>query len=383
MSALYIHIPYCKQRCIYCDFYSSATKEDKKDYIDALIQEFKERKSEVKEPIETLYIGGGTPTTLSKEEISYLFKHILEEKELYNLKEITIEANPENLSKDYIEYLKNHTPINRLSIGIQSFDNADLITIGRKHSKEDAILAVKQAQELGFNNISIDLIYNLPQMDKEKWLKNLKTAKDLNIQHISAYSLTVEEKTILHKLIEKGELTLAKEDEQIEQYDLTITYLTNNGFEHYETSSFAHLNTETDNNTSLYRSKHNSSYWNNTPYIGIGASAHSYNLEQRRWNIANIKEYIQKIKNNLPYYEIENLSTKDKYNEYIIIGTRIKEGLNLTQIEANFPPTYATHFQTQIKSLIEKNLIDKNHTNYRLTQEGEHIANTIAIELMR
>ncbi|MDD2192377.1 MAG: radical SAM family heme chaperone HemW, partial [Bacteroidales bacterium] len=195
MSGLYIHIPYCKQRCIYCDFYSSATREGKKEYIDALIKEFEHRKEEIKEPITTLYIGGGTPTTLRKEEISYLFSNILKDKELFNLSEITIEANPENLSQDYLEHLVNNTPINRLSIGIQSFDNKDLETIGRKHSKEDAIRAVKQAQDLGINNMSIDLIYNLPQMDNEKLLNNLEIAKGLDIQHISAYSLMVEKDT--------------------------------------------------------------------------------------------------------------------------------------------------------------------------------------------
>ena len=383
MSGLYIHIPYCKQRCIYCDFYSSATREGKKEYIDALIKEFEHRKDEIKEPITTLYIGGGTPTTLTKKEISYFFSNILKDKEKFNLSEITIEANPENLSQDYLEHLVNNTPINRLSIGIQSFDNKDLETIGRKHSKEDAIRAVKQAQDLGINNISIDLIYNLPQMDNEKLLSNLEIAKGLNIQHISAYSLMVEENTALDKLIEKGKLILPKEEEQIEQYDLTIDYLTKNGFEHYETSSFASLSKLSKNKESAFRSKHNSSYWNNIPYIGLGASAHSYNLEERRWNISDLNEYIEKINKNEPYYEKESLSIKDKYNEYIIVGTRIKEGLDSSYIESTFPLSYSKHFQNQAQSLLKDKLIEKTNNNYTLTQEGEHIANTVALKLMK
>lgn len=383
MSGLYIHIPYCKQRCIYCDFYSSATREGKKEYIDALIKEFEHRKEEIKEPITTLYIGGGTPTTLRKEEISYLFSNILKDKELFNLSEITIEANPENLSQDYLEHLVNNTPINRLSIGIQSFDNKDLETIGRKHSKEDAIRAVKQAQDLGINNISIDLIYNLPQMDNEKLLNNLEIAKGLDIQHISAYSLMVEKDTVLDKLIEKGKLILPKEEEQIEQYDLTIDYLTKNGFEHYETSSFASLSKELKNKESAFRSKHNSSYWNNVPYIGLGASAHSYNLEERRWNVSDLNEYIEKINKNEAYYEKESLSIKDKYNEYIIVGTRIKEGLDSSYIESTFPLSYSKHFQNQAQSLLKDKLIEKTNNNYTLTQEGEHIANTVALKLMK
>ncbi|MFA7081678.1 MAG: radical SAM family heme chaperone HemW [Bacteroidales bacterium] len=382
MSGLYIHIPYCKQRCIYCDFYSSATKEDKKDYLDALIREFEERKPEIKEEIQTLYIGGGTPTTLRKEEISYLFENIMKDKALFNLREITIEANPENLSRDYLEFLIKNTPINRLSIGIQSFDNKDLETIGRKHSKEDAIRAVKDAQDLGIENISIDLIYNLPNMDNEKWLSNLRIASELNIQHISAYSLSVEENTALFKLIEKGKLSLASEEKQIEQYDITIDYLTKNGFEHYETSSFASLSSLLENKTSAFRSKHNSSYWNNTAYIGLGASAHSYNLKQRRWNISDLKEYIEKINDNKPYYETETLSQKDRYNEYIIVGTRIKEGLSEKYIEEMFSLSFITHFKTQVKSLVESKLLEKNDSRYTLTKKGEHIANTVALKLI-
>lgn len=383
MSGLYIHIPYCKQRCIYCDFYSSATKEDKKEYLDALIKEFGERKGEVKDKIETLYIGGGTPTTLKKEEISYLFEHIMKDKELFNLREITIEANPENLSRDYLDFLINNTPINRLSIGIQSFDNKDLETIGRKHSKEDAIRAVKQAQDLGIENISIDLIYNLPNMDNEKWLSNLRIASELNIQHISAYSLSVEENTILHKLIEKGKLSLASEEKQIQQYDITIDYLTKNGFEHYETSSFASLSNLNENNESAFRSKHNSSYWNNTAYIGLGASAHSYDLEKRRWNVSDIKEYIQKVNQNKTYYETETLSIEDRYNEYIIVGTRIKEGISEDYIEDEFPLSFSTYFKTQVKSLVESKLLEKTNNHYILTKEGEHIANTVALKLIK
>ncbi|MDD4830444.1 MAG: radical SAM family heme chaperone HemW, partial [Bacteroidales bacterium] len=336
MSGLYIHIPYCKQRCIYCDFYSSATREDKKTYIECLIKEFEQRKSELTQKIETIYFGGGTPSILTKDELSFLLTNILKQSELFNLSEITLEANPENLTFDYLEFLKKNTPINRLSIGIQSFNNQDLKILGRKHSAEEAIKAVKASQELGLDNISIDLMFNLPNMTKEKWLKNLQTAINLNIQHISAYSLTVEEGTMLHTLIDKQKLTLPTEKQQIEQFDLTIEFLTKNGFEHYETSNYASLKVNDEwLMVNGWRSKHNSSYWNNTPYLGLGASAHSFDGEERSWNISDLKEYISRIKNNQPLSEKETLTEKDKYNEYILVGTRIKEGLNPDYIKTN------------------------------------------------
>lgn len=381
MSALYIHIPYCKQRCIYCDYYSSSTREDKKEYINTLVQEFDKRKKEIKEPIETIYIGGGTPTTLSKEDISNLFKGILEDKELFKLREITIEANPENLSQDYIKFLKDSTPINRLSIGIQSFDNKDLKALGRKHSKEDAIRGVKYAQEIGFNNISIDLIYSLPSMNLESWLKNLKIAIGLNIQHISAYILTVEENTVLYNLVEKGKLALPNEQEQINQFDLTIDYLSENSFEHYETSNFSLISSK--ERRKEFRSKHNSSYWNNTSYIGLGASAHSYNQKERRWNISDIKKYIKGVKDNILYYEKEILSINNKYNEYIIIGTRTIEGLNLNYIKENFPKSYASYFENQVQPLLKSKLIESNNNNYTLSSKAKRIADTLAIRLMK
>ncbi len=400
MSGLYIHIPYCKQRCIYCDFYSCASKESKKDYLESLIKEFECRKQELKEPITTIYLGGGTPSTLTKEELSFLFSNILKNKELFSNKiedlplEITFEANPEHLTKDYLNFLKNSTPINRLSLGIQSFNNDDLKTIGRKHTQEQAIEAVHQAQEIGFNNISIDLMFNLPNMTKEKWQQNLNQAISLNIQHISAYSLSVEEGTMLDTLIKKGKLTIPSEEEQLNQFDQTIDFLTNNNFEHYETSNYASLKVSYEYSiandkwsvVNSWRSKHNSSYWNNTPYLGIGASAHSYSVEERRWNIANIKEYIERVKSNKPYSEKETLTQKDKYNEYILVGIRIKEGLNPNYIKTNFPPTYYNHFQTQAQKLIKEGLLKqenptKEETPYTLTQEGSHLANRIAVNL--
>ena len=402
MSGLYIHIPYCKQKCIYCDFYSQATRESKKEYLECLIKEFESRKHELKEPIKTIYLGGGTPSTLTKEELSYLFENIFKQKDIFSNKnlEITFEANPEHLTKDYLNFLKNSTPINRLSLGIQSFNNDDLKTIGRKHTQEQAIEAVRQAQEIGFNNISIDLMFNLPNMTKEKWQHNLNQAISLNIQHISAYSLSVEEGTMLESLIKKGKLSLPSEEEQLNQFDQTIDFLTSNGFEHYETSNYASIKVNGQwlmvndkwlmvNDELLmdngWRSKHNSSYWNNTPYLGIGASAHSFLGEERIWNIANIKEYIERVKTNKPYSEKETLTQKDKYNEYILVGIRVKEGINPNYIKTNFPDYY-THFQTQAQKLKKEGLLKqenpiKQETPYTLTQEGSHLANRIAVNL--
>lgn len=393
MSGLYIHIPYCKQKCIYCDFYSLATKEDKKTYIECLIKEFEQRKTELTQQIETIYLGGGTPSILTKEELSFLLTNILKQSELFNLSEITLESNPENLTFDYLEFLKNNTPINRLSIGIQSFNNQDLKTLGRKHSAEQAIKAVKESQELGFENISIDLMFNLPNMTTEKWQHNLNQAISLNIQHISAYSLSVEEGTMLDTLIKKNKLTIPSEEEQLNQFDQTIDFLTNHNFEHYETSNYASTKVNDERSEAIgWRSKHNSSYWNNTPYLGLGASSHSLLKGERIWNIANIKEYIERVRTNKPYSEKETLTEKDKYNEYILVGIRIKEGINPNYIKANFPPTYYTHFQTQAQKIIEEGLLKQEHpanqeiitneeTPYTLTTKGSHLANRIGVNL--
>jgi oxygen-independent coproporphyrinogen-3 oxidase len=393
MSALYIHIPYCKQRCIYCDFYSSATRESKKEYLQCLIEEWEQRKYELNQPFQTIYIGGGTPSTLNEEELEFLFKNILKNKDLFtdNIEEIeiTFEANPENLNRDYLKFLKENTPINRLSIGIQSFDEDDLKLIGRRHSGKDAIKSVNLAQEIGFDNISIDLMFGLPNMTESSWQKNLYQALMLNVQHISAYQLSVEDKTMLSTLLNKGKLSLPNEEQQIKQFKETINVLTENHFEHYEISNYALIELNSTNKTSesnkkSYRSKHNSSYWQNVPYLGIGASSHSYCITERRWNISDIKQYVHKIKTNQPYWEKETLSEKEHYNEYILVGVRTKEGFDLDYMQKTFSEPYIKHFLSKIDELQSEGLIEKQAStnNYALTLNGLFLSNQIALILI-
>lgn len=375
MSGLYIHIPYCKQKCIYCDFYSSATRESKESYIKALTKELSLRKDYLDKPLRTIYFGGGTPSTLSKEEITLIFKAIKDNFDLSLLEETTFEANPEHLKGDYLEFLIS-TPINRLSLGTQSFDDNYLKTLGRKHSSLESIEVIKNAQRIGFDNISIDLMFNLPSMSLEKWKTNLSKAMELNIQHISAYSLSVEEGTMLDKLIAKKRLSIPSETEQLEQFNYAIDFLESNGFEHYETSNYA---------LKGFRSLHNSNYWNNTPYLGIGASAHSFDGKERRWNISSIDNYssILNSNSNEDYFEKEILSEKDFYNEYIMVGIRTKEGLDKNFVERNFSDTFSKEFNKTIQSLKDRNLVEENSQNiFTLTRKAIEISNQIALELI-
>ncbi|MBP1646082.1 MAG: hemN [Bacteroidetes bacterium] len=380
MSGLYIHIPFCRQKCLYCDFYSLATRESKKAYLEALAREWEQRKNDldwgVKEPIKTIYIGGGTPSSLDKDEVKYLFYQILKDKTLFhpNLEEmeITFEANPENLSYDYLYFLKTQTPINRLSIGIQSFCDDDLKAIGRRHSALQAADSVQLAQKVGFKNISIDLIFALKNMTRERWEENLRRATELKVQHISAYCLTVEKGTMLNTLLEKGKITLPNEIEQEEQFLFTDEYLTKNKYEHYETSNYALVG---------YRSQHNSLYWHNKPYLGLGASAHSFNLIKRRWNVANVHEYIESVNLNKTIFEEEILSQKDHYNEYILSATRIKEGISTSYISENFSQEIVNHFLLQIPQLLQNNLLQPHGDQYLLTTKGILLSNQIAVSL--
>ena len=380
MSGLYIHIPFCLQKCLYCDFYSLATRKSKKAYLEALSKEWEERKKEkdwgVKSSIKTIYIGGGTPSSLDRDEVKYLFDSILKDLTLFhpNLEEmeITFEANPENLTYDYLNFLKTQTPINRLSIGVQSFCDNDLRAIGRKHSALQAADSVQLAQKVGFKNISIDLIFALKDMTKERWEANLRKATELKVQHISAYCLTVEKGTMLNTLVERGKIVLPNEMEQEEQFLIAKDYLTKNKYQHYETSNYA---------IEGYRSQHNSLYWQNKPYLGLGASAHSFNLKKRRWNVNNLQEYIEGVNQNKTIYQEETLSPKDIYNEYILSATRVKEGISISHIRENFSQETLNHFLLQIPDLLKNNLIQRQNDHYLLTTKGILLSNQIAVSL--
>ncbi|MDR0970942.1 MAG: radical SAM family heme chaperone HemW [Bacteroidales bacterium] len=377
MSGLYIHIPYCKQRCIYCNFYSCATKQDKTPYIKAIVEEFNKRKHTLKDKIQTIYIGGGTPSTLKEEELLYIFNGIYKNCDMLSPNEITIEANCEDVNINYIKFLKEVTPINRLSIGIQSFIDNDLKQLNRRHSAQKAISAVENAKNIGFKNISIDLMYNLPFSSYQNHIYNLKTAIGLEVEHISAYNLTIEEETMLYSLVKKGKITPIDEEKQLEQMDATHKLLTENNYNHYEISSFA-LKGKED-----YRSKHNMIYWLREEYLGLGAASHSFDGNKRRWNPSSIKDYIVGVNTNSIFYEEETLSDKDKYNEYIMLSLRIKEGISPKKILEEFSPEFYRHFLFQVKGLVDDKLLEINPKtkNYILTKKGFHIQEIVCLKL--
>lgn len=335
MAGIYVHIPYCSQKCIYCNFYSIATKKSKDSYIQALVKEIEKRNNYLSAPIKTLYFGGGTPTCLNKEQITQIIFALKENFDLSHLEEATIEANPEDANPEFLQHLLN-LGFNRISYGIQSFNDDDLKLLNRRHSSKTAINAIELSRKIGFSNISFDLMFNLPNMTLEKWEKNLEKAIELNPEHLSCYSLTLEEGTMLNKLVNKKIISLPYENESVIQFNKTKSFLEQAGFEHYEISNYCKPG---------FKSKHNSSYWRAEEYIGLGAAAHSFNIYSRSWNPENIEEYISNIDNNIsPFTEI--LSEEDKYNEYIMLALRTKEGIDEKYIENNFPQ-YLSYFKRQ------------------------------------
>lgn len=335
MAGIYVHIPYCSQKCIYCNFYSIATKKSKDNYIQALIKEIEKRNNYLPTPIKTLYFGGGTPTCLNKEQIEEIIIALKQNFDLSHLEEATIEANPEDANPEFLEYLLN-LGFNRISYGIQSFNDDDLKLLNRRHNSKTAINAIELSRKVGFSNISFDLMFNLPNMTLENWEKNLKKAIELNPEHLSCYSLTLEEGTMLDKLVKKKIISLISENNSVIQFNKTKSFLEQAGFEHYEISNYCKQG---------FKSKHNSAYWRAEEYLGLGAAAHSFNIYSRSWNPENIEEYIYNIDNNIsPFTEI--LSEEDKYNEYIMLSLRTKEGIDEKYIENNFPQ-YLPHFKRQ------------------------------------
>ncbi len=385
MAGIYIHIPFCKSRCHYCDFFSTTCLNQRANYVNALLLEIELRKEETQQtPILTIYFGGGTPSLLEVEDIA----RILEQLYLLNahvpIPEITLEANPGDLTLEKLMAYRN-LGINRLSIGIQSFHNVHLQTLGRRHTAEQAIEAVHMAQTAGFSNISIDLMYGIPGQTLDDFSQDVQQAIGLNVQHISSYNLIYEEGTLLTQQQEKG--LLKKTDENIENrmYEYLVAELSKVGFEHYEVSNFAKPD---------YYSRHNSSYWNHTPYVGLGAGAHSllcrrWTLETghwtneipfvRRWNVADLEEYIMRLhKRELPC-EQENLCVEDYYNERIMLGLRTHWGVDLHLLQ----PEERTYCLQQAQQFIEQGLLRVKDNHLIASLQATEILNVIIVELMK
>ena len=356
MAGVYVHIPFCKKRCLYCDFFSTTCLERRKEYVATLLQEIAERKNEAGEPVRTIYIGGGTPSTLDAADI----QRIIDAIGTRQAEEITMEMNPGDADKTYLRAIRE-AGINRLSIGIQSFDDTLLNRIGRRHTARQALTAVKMAQEAGFDNLSIDLMYALPTQTMDQWKADIETALNLNVQHISSYGLMYEEGTAMTHMRDEGSITPIDEDTENAMYDRLCERLQQAGFVHYEVSNFA---------LPSYEAKHNSSYWNGTPYVGVGAGAHSYIRNTRSWNREDLDTYIKG--NNVR--ESETLTEKDLYNERIMLGLRTNQGI-------------AGSFPKQSRSVIESKIQDgllRETEDGRIvaTQQGLHILNRIIEDLM-
>ena len=371
MAGIYIHIPYCKQKCSYCDFHFSTNLQSKSLLIKAINKELELRKNEINQPLETIYFGGGTPSILSENELESIFETIYKNYSTSSIKEITLEANPDDLTKEKLAFLKS-TPINRFSIGVQSFFEEDLRLMNRAHNAQEAEKSIKLTQDFGFENITIDLIYGSTTTTDEMWRKNLQKAIELDVPHISSYALTVEEKTVLDHQIKKGETKPIDDNRQNDQFQILIDTLTANNFIQYEISNFGKEN---------YFSHHNSNYWKGVPYIGIGPSAHSYNRKQRAWNIANNAKYMQSINQNILPDEIEILNESDQFNEMIMIGLRTIYGIDLNRINSEFSQQLIDSFYQEINQLLEENLIEKQGNKIILKPEAKFFADGIASRL--
>ena len=371
MSGIYIHIPFCKQACHYCDFHFSTNLKKKDEMVLALAKEIEMRKSEFQDEIvETIYFGGGTPSILQIADLRFLIDSVYKNYKVVSTPEITVEANPDDLTENrIIELSKNK--VNRLSIGIQSFFEDDLQLMNRAHNVEEAKKCLEIATHY-FDNISIDLIYGVPEMSNEKWLQNIETALSFGVPHISSYALTVEPKTALHSFIQKGIIPSPDDEVAQEHFQILVDKLSENGFIHYELSNFGKEN---------YFSKNNSSYWLGKKYIGIGPSAHSYDGKNRGWNVSNNSLYIKSIQENKLPIEIETLTKTDRYNEYIMTGLRTIWGVSLERIEQEFGKTYLDYLNQQAAKFIEDHLLFVDDNILRTTKKGKFLSDGIASDL--
>lgn len=370
MAGIYIHIPFCKQACYYCDFHFSTSLKKKDELISALIQEIYLRKEEINEPVETIYFGGGTPSVLSNKEIDQILEPIFSLFDVIENPEITLEANPDDLSKERIKELSK-SKINRLSIGIQSFYDEDLILMNRAHNAQEVLESLKEARDY-FENISIDLIYGIPNMSLERWKTNIQKALDLNIPHVSTYALTVEPKTALASLIKNGKIPMTDDGIAHEHFLALVELLEKAGFVHYELSNFGKPD---------FFSENNSAYWLGKKYLGIGPSAHSFDGKNRSWNIANNSLYIQSIsKNELPN-EVETLSLQDRYNEYIMTGLRTIWGVSVSRVLNEFGESYKNYLLENAQPFIDKKQLDFENDILKTTIKGKFFCDGIASEL--
>lgn len=373
MAGIYIHIPFCKTRCVYCDFYKETDESQIKVFTGALCAEAALRKNEVTEPVKTVYFGGGTPSRLDKQAFGEIFETLFSHFPIKEDAEITLEANPDDLSEEYIRLLRE-LPFNRISMGIQSFDDGELKFLSRRHSARQAIRAVELCRQAGFENISIDLMYGLPGQTPGMWEKNLQQACELDVRHISAYHLIYEKRTRLHAFLRKGSVRPVTDEASTEMFSMLIDTLAQNGFEHYEISNFA---------KGKKYSIHNTSYWKNEKYLGLGPSAHSYDGESRSWNVASLAEYIAAIRSGELPRETEKLTSAQKYNEFILTSLRTMWGVDLNRLKEKFGQEPFDYCLQNARKFIREGLLAIKDNALMLTREGIFISDGIMSELMR
>lgn len=369
---IYCHIPFCRRKCTYCAFYSLVGNHDRQRYVEAVCREIVQRSTLYNgQPIKTVYFGGGTPSQLQVSQLSVIIDTLKSCFDLSALQESTIEANPDDLSIQYLEELSQLHFFNRISIGVQSFDDNDLLTIGRSHDSLRAIDAINAANQFGFDNITMDLIYGLPNQSVDAWIAQLEKVANLPVDHLSCYALTVEPKTILDQQIKKGIVKPVDESVAVSQYEALCAWMSEHNWEQYEVSNFCR-----DGKKSL----HNSRYWNRSPYWGFGAAAHSFDGKCRRWNVANIQQYCNGVEQCLEYYEQESLSQIDAFNEYIMTTLRTNAGVEKTIIRDEFPRLYE-YLHSHIQPYVKSGLIVETSESYRPTMSGLLHADGIAAEL--
>ncbi len=371
MAGIYIHIPFCKQKCTYCDFHFSTSFEKYRSaMIDAICLELVNRKEYLKNAvIKSIYFGGGTPSLLLKDELHQILNTVNTHFNVASTIELTIETNPDDVFDENLEMWKA-AGINRLSIGLQSFKSEDLKWMNRAHTDEESLHCVQKAQKYGFKNSTIDLMYGLPNLTNEEWKSHILTAVNLGVTHISAYCLTIEENTVLNKLIQDKTIVPASENQQSEQFTILVETLEEQGFEQYEISNFCKSNCE---------AIHNSNYWKSEPYLGVGPSAHSFNGTERSWNIRNNSKYIQFINEGTAHFESETLTKQDRYNEMLLTGLRTKYGVQLNRL--NDIIGLDNSFERKIQELVDDELMLRNENVIVLTKNGRLMADRIASDL--
>ena len=372
MAGIYIHIPFCKSRCIYCGFYSTTLLDLRKKYINAVCREMELRKNYIREPFSTIYLGGGTPSLLDEAELTKLFLYINNVYDVDRNAEITMECNPDDITPKFTNML-SPLPINRVSMGAQTFADSRLRLLHRRHNSDEVKHAVKLLREAGIKNISIDLMFGFPDESLSQWKEDISAALALNVEHISAYSLMYEEDTPLWKMLDTGKVKEIDEELSLTMFKELVCQLTDAGYEHYEISNFARPG---------YRSRHNSSYWHQVPYIGLGAAAHSFDLNSRQWNVADLKLYIEEINNGIIPMEREELDNDTTFNDIITTALRTSDGIDLNAMETRLGKRYRNTLISAAGKHLEQGLLEIRHDRLRLTSEGIFISDMVMSDLM-